>query len=282
MALKDITKEGVESAIKEFNRFGPRNMQKQFGGDLSTCWYVRVQYNHYDQKLLLRVAHWLQGLGHLPSGRGTFTALQARKHLESLNFIVVKRVEVPSVLYRAVNSESAFENHVMGMLYFRSFKYFREVEGIGHDELEGVGSYIKNGIAHRDVSDIHPLQPAYLMCFSEDINSIRKFGDSCIKLCDPVEFEWRVQKSLPPEITSVKWCKVDYTKTKTIEGDISIVEQWHRAYCCKPKEFSAEKEWRLIIRFRHTFRPFNNTLKIHVNDRLEDLFKLQPLPNGKI
>ena len=65
MPLRDITREGVESAIREFDRIGLDGMLRKYGGGRSTRWYI---VKKYDQKLVLRAAHELQGLGRLPSG----------------------------------------------------------------------------------------------------------------------------------------------------------------------------------------------------------------------
>ena len=89
MALKDITKEAVEDALSEFAFRGPDAMRERYGGGFSTRWYVRHSNKHYDQKLVLRAAHELSGLGSLPPGPGTFTAGAARRWLERLGFEVV-------------------------------------------------------------------------------------------------------------------------------------------------------------------------------------------------
>ncbi len=87
--LKNIDKQMMEKAIKQFDCIGPEGMRARYGGGYSTKWYVYHNGRYYDQKLLLRGAHELGGLGSLPSGRGTFTAAQAKKHLECLEFSVV-------------------------------------------------------------------------------------------------------------------------------------------------------------------------------------------------
>ena len=89
MALGEVTREAVERALREFDREGREAMLERFGGGPSTKWYVRRFGKHYDQKLVLRAAHELSGLGPLPSGRGTFTAAHARRFLERLGFEVV-------------------------------------------------------------------------------------------------------------------------------------------------------------------------------------------------
>lgn len=89
MAFRDVTREGVESALKEFDRSGQHGMLAKYGGGQSTRWYVKFGERYYDQKLILRAGHQLQGLGPLPSGRGTFTAHQAKSHLKKLGFTVV-------------------------------------------------------------------------------------------------------------------------------------------------------------------------------------------------
>ena len=90
MSLRDVTRDGVENAIREFDRIGRDKMlDDEFRGGPSTKWYIEHCGRRYDQKVVLRVAHELQELGPLPPGRGTFTANEARRHLQKLGFKVV-------------------------------------------------------------------------------------------------------------------------------------------------------------------------------------------------
>ena len=89
VALKDIDKQMVEASIKQFDCLGREGMLARYNGGRSTRWYVYFNNRYYDQKLLLRGAHELGGLGSLPPGRGTFKAVQARKHLKYLGYRVV-------------------------------------------------------------------------------------------------------------------------------------------------------------------------------------------------
>ena len=89
VALKDIDKQMVEASIKQFDCLGREGMLARNSGGRSRRWHVYFNYRYYDQKLLLRGAHELGGLGSLPSGRGTFKAVRARKHLKCLGFRVV-------------------------------------------------------------------------------------------------------------------------------------------------------------------------------------------------
>ena len=90
MALKDITQRDVERALKGFDRLCIDAMLKKYGGGRSTHWYVLYEGECYDQKLILRVAHELADLGPLPSGKGTFTAAEAKRWLDKLGFDVVE------------------------------------------------------------------------------------------------------------------------------------------------------------------------------------------------
>ena len=182
--------------------------------------------------------------------------------------------EVPSRLYRSVCCEEAYVNHREGKLWFRSYSYFRRIEGNARDELEGIGGYIHKWTRHIDVSDDSPVQPAYLMCFSQKVESTRDFGSWCLELRNPHELLNRVKSSLPEDITTVEWRKVEYHKTMEIEKEMSVTDGWNRKYYCKPEEFIQETEWRLIIQFVHTFRPFNETMKFHVKGKLWDIFDL--------
>ena len=57
MAVRDITRTGVESAIEEFRRIGLDAMLEEYGGGPSRDWYAEVGDRVYDQKLLVRAAH---------------------------------------------------------------------------------------------------------------------------------------------------------------------------------------------------------------------------------
>ena len=94
MALKDVTRNGVDQALDEFNRIGLDGMIEKYGGGASTKWYIQHR-NHpsgrnrlSDQKVVLRAAHQHDGFGPLPAGPGTFTADHARRHLEQLGYFV--------------------------------------------------------------------------------------------------------------------------------------------------------------------------------------------------
>ena len=66
MSIRHIDREAVEKTIRESDRHGPEVMFARYDGSPSTCCYVRFHGKHYDQKLPLRAAHGLSGLGPLP------------------------------------------------------------------------------------------------------------------------------------------------------------------------------------------------------------------------
>ena len=93
MAVKDVTTDGVEAAIEEFRRTGLDAMLEKYGGGPSTKWYLEVGSARYDQKLVVRAAHVLQGLGNLPPlVPGDFTAGHSRHRLERLGYRVVPKL----------------------------------------------------------------------------------------------------------------------------------------------------------------------------------------------
>lgn len=95
MALKDVTRDGVDQALDEFDRIGLNAMLEKYEGGASTKWYIQrndLQSGWkllYDQKLVLRAAHQHDGFGPLPPRRGTFAADDARRHLKRLGYHVV-------------------------------------------------------------------------------------------------------------------------------------------------------------------------------------------------
>ena len=83
MAVKDVTRRGVEAALDGFRRIGLDAMLERYGVRASTRWYVEVDGRRFDQKVLLRAAHVRDDLGELPPrGPGRFNAGQAMRHLE--------------------------------------------------------------------------------------------------------------------------------------------------------------------------------------------------------
>ena len=93
MSVKDVTEEGVELSIEEFRRTSLLAMLEKYGGGPSTKWYLEVGSARYDQKLVVRAAHVLQGLGPLPPlVPGDFTAGQSRNRLERLGYRVVRKL----------------------------------------------------------------------------------------------------------------------------------------------------------------------------------------------
>ena len=96
MAVSDITRNGVDLALEEFDRLGLDAMIEKYGGGRSTRWYVEVGNWRYDQKLIARAAHVHEGFGELPPrGPGRFHANESRRHLtEVLGYRIVERVKV--------------------------------------------------------------------------------------------------------------------------------------------------------------------------------------------
>lgn len=92
MAIGNIDRDMVLRALKEFDRIGRDEMLKRYSSGpsgRSTKWYISYGGRQYDQKLILRAAHEMAGMGPLPTGKGTFTAYDARRHLENLGFEVI-------------------------------------------------------------------------------------------------------------------------------------------------------------------------------------------------
>ena len=93
MAVRDVTRDSVESALAEFRRIGPDAMLKKYGGERSTRYYVLDGDRGFDQKLVVRAAHVHQDLGELPPrGPGWFNAGQAHGLLKRLKFLVVDKL----------------------------------------------------------------------------------------------------------------------------------------------------------------------------------------------
>ena len=181
-------------------------------------------------------------------------------------------------LFRTVQENQAMENHLSGILWFRSPSYFRNIEGIGADPLEGIASYTSSsGITVQDVGDDAPVQPTFILSFSEI--PLPQYGEYVLQVQNPLELKKRVECQLPQGISEVEWAKIRYDKKIRVETRLGPSEDWIRKHYSKPKEYENEREWRLIIRFRHSFPILNKTLKLSFTD-LDGLFSLQP-PSGR-
>lgn len=180
----------------------------------------------------------------------------------------------PPTLFRAVKDEPAARKHLAGVLWFRAPAYFRTIEGPAADSLEGSGTFeLPDGQVNQDITDDVPIPPTFILCFSAEKNAVKKFGDSCLKVGNPVKLKERVEAALPGEgLTSVCWRKVEYRKRLDVETDPGA-DGWARKYYWKPEEYSDEKEWRLLVQFRHSFRILNKTLKLHTGYQTGLLFK---------
>lgn len=91
MTIKDINRDMVELALAEFDQLGRDAMLDKYSSGprgKSIRWYIQFNARYYDQKLILRAAHELGGLGSLPLGRETFGARQAKSRLRKLGFTV--------------------------------------------------------------------------------------------------------------------------------------------------------------------------------------------------
>lgn len=133
--------------------------------------------------------------------------------------------------------------------------------------MEGVGTYVRRGLRHNDVDDSGQIHSTIFLSFSSTAEATRKFNtDHYFVLNSPDRLLEQVRQGLPPCITEVSWKQIEYTKTMHVTEDLSPSDDWNRKFFCKPESYSDEKEWRLFIRFRHSFRILNETLKIHVGN----------------
>lgn len=165
------------------------------------------------------------------------------------------------ILYRCLKDEAAVTNHLKGYLWFRSPNYFRSIEGQGKDSLEGIGSYIFNGSVYNDIGDERPIQPAFLISFSEIV--LHDYGRYVLKLENPNELYERVKGRLPKG-SKVYWRKIKYDKTEELDSEPGPSEGWSRKHFSKPSKFESEKEWRLVMFLPMPLRLLNNTLKVSV------------------
>ena len=178
----------------------------------------------------------------------------------------------PPTLFRVVKNYPDAENHLAGKLWFQSPIVFRKSNGVGADPLEGSGSYKSpDGKICRDLGDENP--GAFIMSFGEQAESLKKFGEYCLEIRNPLELKRRVEDRLCPG-SRVGWRKIKYDKVMQLEANPSPAEDWNRTHYSKPETFAEEKEWRLVIFL--PMRLFNKKLKLHVGD-LQDVFSLVDL-----
>lgn len=180
----------------------------------------------------------------------------------------------PPTLFRAVEDKPAEDNHFAGVLWFRAPAYFRTIEGPAADSLEGTGTFeLPGGKVSHDITDDSPPAPVFILCFSSEKNAITKFGDHPLKVQNPMALKKCVEAALPGgTLTSVCWKRVEYGKTPDVEADPGAAG-WARKYRWKPEKFSGEKEWRLLVQFRHSLHILNKTLKLRTGYKTGLLFK---------
>ncbi len=182
----------------------------------------------------------------------------------------------PPTLFRAVDHEEAWKKHKDGILWFRAPGYFHTINGVARDPMEGIGTFrLPDGQLNCDISDHTTIRPVFILSFSAEKDAVNKFGAHCLKVRDPVSLQKRVEAALlQGDVTSVSWKKVEYGKTMEVKADPGPCKGWVRKYYSKPEEFSDEREWRLMIEFRHSFRILNKTLKLHTGRLTGHLFQL--------
>ena len=149
-------------------------------------------------------------------------------------------------------------------MWFQSPLHFRELNGVGRDKLEGVGSYEYENNLYQDVTDGRPIHPMFMMSFSETLDASKPFGNYYLILNEPEEFADLVRKKLPESITRVEWRKVEYTKNMSLDRHPDPVAGWVRKYYCKPEKFAQEREWRLCVSFIERLPILNHTLKLRM------------------
>ena len=176
------------------------------------------------------------------------------------------------ILYRSVDCEQAMRNHLSGILWFRSLKYFRAIEKLGHDPMEGLGTYTVDGRRHHDVADERPIIPAFIMSYSEV--PLLEFGGFVLRLSNPLGLRDRIKNQFP-ERSCVRWHEVKYDKKETLNTEPKPSENWDRKHYSKPASFAHEREWRLVIFLPPPLRLLNDTLKPHVGN-LQGFFELMP------
>jgi|GEM_PF-1024302 len=195
--------------------------------------------------------------------------------------LVRKSIITPTQkLFRAVTKKDGVaKSYFHGNLWFRSHKWFRELEG--EDNLEGVGTHRVRGTSgmNRDAFDEYPGQPAFFMSFSESVNGARSFdrgsdSHTLLEVQNPLKLRDEViKKLLNKDFVMINWIKMEYGKTIEVDHELTPSEASERKYRQKPEEYRIEREWRLQIFFRHSFRTINDTLKFRWGPDIGNLFK---------
>ena len=156
MSLRDVTREGVKRALREFDDIGRGAMLVKYGGRASTRWHIEHEGNYYDQKLVLRAAHQLQGLGSIPLGHGAFTALQGRKHVKELGFTGTGQIQIQDLpVPLQTKIVSRLGQHTVGFLRVPTLS--KPPELLGSGVLVAVGSARAILTAHHVVEVIDAL-----------------------------------------------------------------------------------------------------------------------------
>lgn len=184
-------------------------------------------------------------------------------------------IETPPTLFRSLRDPDAMKNHWSGILWFRSPSYFRNIEGVRKDPLEGLRSYELDGIHYGSTDDEVPTKPSFILSFGEI--PLPKYGKYVLKVQNPLELKNRVECKLLRGMSRVEWGKVKYDKRMQLGDHPPLGEDRIRQYFSKPEKFVDDREWRLAITFRHSLPILNKTLKLHLGrSSLIDIF--EPVP----
>lgn len=169
------------------------------------------------------------------------------------------------------------QNHLSGILWFQSPNSFRNIEDVRKDSLEGVNSYqLSDGTHWRSINDEIPVQPAFILSFSE-VPLPKKYGQWVLKVQNPLELKKRVECKLLRGMSRVEWGKVKYDKQMQLEDHPPLSKDRIRQYFSKPEKFADDREWRLVITFRHSLPILNDTLELYLGrSNLIDIF--EPIP----
>ena len=190
----------------------------------------------------------------------------------------------PSELFRAISANSEkdldeiYNSHYDGRLWFHAPAHYQNIEDLQRqDELEGRGSYHLDGVEVCDVSDPKRgwhVCPAYILCFSAD----EAAASACfaepetpmmiIRLANPEELRSRILERVLPDcnVINVEWREVVYDKTEDVPEDLNPAADRARKFWHKPKRFAVQKEWRLIVFFRHSMPIANDRLELHLGN----------------
>lgn len=190
------------------------------------------------------------------------------------------RETVPPVLFLPVHGEEIWKDYIRGLLRFNT----SSLEDASN--LKASYRYRKQRYSNFSDAQRKPQnQPTYFMRFMSDIRAATEFDpqiDAVLIVEQPLKLKDRIEthiSNIPSQrLINVQWEKIMFEQHRKRHTLLRHGRQELPKYLQKPKEFSVQEEWRLLITFQHGLPLLNDILELGIGD-CHDIFSIARKPN---